>query len=191
MNWLQKLAYVGALSNTEWLREPVRQYIEQKFSEYSPNQLLMFGLTHDELIEPILKKILSIDVKIYPSQGGFPGPKPSGAFRADEWDIILEGIDQRKYDRGGRYADYVDSVLYHELVHAVNYVMGLFKEVTYDAMTLGDDYYGDPEEQRAYKAQMRIFLMNTVGLSEAQARRLMNEYSSDFSETRRNWVSAL
>ena len=40
------------------------EYIKQKFSEFNPKQLLMFGLNTDELAQSISTKVINIPINI-------------------------------------------------------------------------------------------------------------------------------
>jgi len=172
-------------NDLERFREPLKMYVKRQFyKEYNDQQMLLFGLTMDELIDSFLDKILSLKVNYSYSTSELP----RGHYDANADEIDVEGIDQKKYWTQSNYSSYMDSVIYHELVHAVDYHKKMWNKVAYDILELGDKYYGDPEEIRAYSAQMRIFLIDFIGLKPDQAERMMNKYSTDQSDTRKKWM---
>ncbi len=200
MNWYKnynmqhnflKLSQYLALHDPSALYEPLKKYLQTKFLEYSPNQLLLFGLSHDEIIESLWKKLLSIKINI-DSSGIYPKDKPYGYFSPEQWEIGIGGIDEKKYNQGGRYADYVDSALFHEYVHAINYIKKLYDSIGYDPnLPGGEIYYLDPEEQRAYKAQMKIFLQDFLGIPEHIVYRIMEQYTLDKDQKRKEYLKTI
>lgn len=174
----------------ERFREPLLHYIKKSFpKEYNPQQLLMFDLSVDELINVFLNKILSINIEysfLYPYN---IDSMPSGVFDGEKNEIRIDNINKKKYEKSIQYASYVDSVIFHELIHAVNFYKKLWDKVGYDALMMKDDYYGHPEEIRAYSAQLKDFLISHLGFSRKQAENMMNRYSSDKSDTRKKWIS--
>lgn len=179
------------LRDVERFRQPLIKYMKSEFKkEYDDRQLLMFGLTMDDLINVFLNKILSIEINFQYSYAPHD-ELPHGWYNLENNTITVAGIDARKYHsvNGESYRRYIDGVIFHELVHAVNYHKKLFDKITYDSIMMGDKYYSDPEEVRAYKAEIKTFLMDYLGLSRKQAENLMNKYSSDRSEIRRRWMA--
>lgn len=169
------------------------------FREYDDKQLMMFGMSTNDLVDAFLNKILSIRIYYGYEQGGLP----TGTYHGDpqyhhvpgkphegSHDYIeIEGIDARKYNRSVQYQRYTDSVIYHELVHAVNFHKKLWDEVTYTSLDVpSEKYYSDPEEVRAYRSQIRDFLVGHLGLSRGQAEKLMAKYSTDQSKHRVAWM---
>jgi hypothetical protein len=150
----------------------------------------------DELIDTFLDKILSI--RIYYVYTDDPDLKPYGHYHlgnSEKESITVGQLNKFKLHAGYhnestiRYRQYVDSVIFHELIHAVNFHKKLFDKVNYDALMMGEKYYTDPEEMRAYKAQMVDFLMNYMGFNRKQAENMMNKYTSDPSDERKKWVA--
>lgn len=179
------------LRDVERFREPLIKYMKSEFrKEYDDRQLLMFDLTMDDLISVFLNKILSIEISFQYSYAPYD-ELPHGWYNLENNTITVAGLDASRYRsvNGESYRKYIDSVIFHELVHAVNYHKKLFDKITYDPIMMGDKYYGDPEEVRAYKAEIKTFLMGHLGLSRKQAETLMNKYSSDRSEIRKRWMA--
>lgn len=175
-------------SNLERFRDPLRVYMLKTFpKEYNPQQLLMFGFSLNDLIDIFLNKILSLKVKIeYDRENS--GGMPYGNYDLEDNEIEVGNVNFYA-NTSDKYIQYVDSVIYHELIHAVNHNKKLFNKISYDALMLGDKYYSDPEEIRAYSSQIKDFLMGRLGFSRKQSEEMMNRFSSDSSNTRRNWIS--
>jgi hypothetical protein len=169
----------------ERFRIPLSNYLSNQFKEYDENQLLMFGLTTDELKDAFLDKILNID--IYFEFG--EKTNPVGQYNSRDNIITIDDVDRTWYRKSENYRKYTDSVIFHELIHAINYHKKLWNSVTYDGLIFDDRYYGDLEEIRAYKSQIRDFLVAHLELSRKQAESMMNKYSTDFSEYRKKWMS--
>ena len=187
---LKTLLFEDLSNNLERFREPLRIYMQKTFPrEYDQKQLLMFGLSMNNLINVFLNKVLS--TKIDYEYTDDEKLMPYGNYDIEKDEIMIGQVNYIRYssDRTKKYATYVDSVIYHELVHVVNYHKKLFNRTTYDALILGDKYYGDPEEVRAYTSQLKDFLVGHIGFSEKQAERIMNAYSTDLSQTRKQWIS--
>ena len=186
---LKSLLLENLSNDLERFREPLQKYMQKTFPrEYDSQQLLMFGLSMSNLIDVFLNKILSIKIN-YEYTNEF-NSMPHGSYNEDDT-ITIGQIDYHRYNavNGQKYAAYVDSVIYHELVHAINYHKKLFNKVTYDALMLGDKYYGDPEEIRAYTSELKDFLIGHLGFSRKQAEDMMNRYSTDRSETKKKWIA--
>ena len=165
------------LLNIEKFRKPLKLYIQNKFSGYANKQMLMFGLTHDDLIDGIMKKVLQIKVDFEYTYD--PKDNPTGVYDAERHEIIISSINPKKYEKTTGYEGYVDSVVFHELVHAVDYIKKLYDKVTYNGMEAGAQYYLDPEEMRAYQAQIKYFLQGFLGLSPRKSMSLMQRYTTD------------
>lgn len=185
---LISLLFEGMIpSDLERFREPLRTYMLRMFpKEYDPKQLLMFGLSLNDLIDIFLNKILSIKIKYEYGREG--GELPSGNYNNEKDEIEISGINFYSHT-SYKYIQYVDSVIYHELIHAVNFHKKLFDKVTYDILMLGDTYYSDPEEVRAYTSQIKDFLIGHLGFTRKQAEDVMNRFSSDRSSTREKWIA--
>jgi hypothetical protein len=184
---LKILLLENLFGDLERFREPLRTYMQKTFpKEYDSKQLLMFGLSMNDLIDVFLNKILSIRIRYtYYSEDTLP----YGEYNFKDDTITIGGVYHGRYNSSSKYAAYVDSVIYHELVHAINYHKKLFNKITYDALMMGDKYYGDPEEIRAYTSELKDFLIGHLGFSRKQAEDMMNRYSSDRSETRKKWIA--
>jgi len=190
-NWLFKISQTRYdIFDLEYFRQPLYQYVQRNFLEYNKDQSLLFGLSQEDLMKSLVDMVLHIP--FYIDYTDDPREQPSGVFTPSSWSIQINGINKKKYlsDRyRAGYSSYVDSVVYHELVHALNFVKKLWDKVSYDHFSLGKDYYGDPEEIRAYNAQMRDFLSDFIQIKPHQVRRLMNTYTNDRDPDRKNWIS--
>lgn len=188
MTNMVKLGQGIALFCPELYRPILYNYIQNHFSEYNPQQILMFGIDMDELVESFVDKILSIPIEIEWTDD--PREMPHGTFHVekDRLSIIIGGVNHKKYNspKNSKYINYVDSVLFHELIHATNYLFKPWDEVSYTEPE-GPDYYGDEQEQKAYSAQMKDFL----GLSKKRTTDLMNQFTYDKSHTRQEWMNYL
>lgn len=188
---LKPLLLEGFDQDLERFREPLRVYMAKTFPrEYDPKQLLMFSLTMEDLIDVFLNRILSLKVHYNFTHHGEDGRMPYAHFELDTNDVVVNDIDYHRAAsvNGHSYASYVDSVIYHELVHAVNYIKNLYDKVSYDVLMMGDKYYSDPEEIRAYSSQLKDYLVNHLGFSRKQAENMMNRYTTDKSSSREKWV---
>lgn len=196
---LKQLICENLPNDGERFREPLSTYLKQMFREYDDKQLMMFGMSTNDLVDAFLNKILSIRIYYGYEQGGLP----TGTYHGDpqyhhvpgkphegSHDYIeIEGIDPRKYNRSVQYQRYTDSVIYHELIHAVNFHKKLWDEVTYTSLDVpSEKYYSDPEEIRAYRSQIRDFLVGHLKLTRAQAEKMMAKYSTDQSKHRVAWM---
>jgi hypothetical protein len=175
---------------SEHIRQALGKYILTQFSkEFDPNQKLLFGLTLQDLYEPLLDRVLSIPVKLETTDD--PKENPSGECDMAKNVILISGVNYKRLSedksRAG-YTAYLQSVIFHEYVHALNYIKKLWEEITYDALVLGKNYYSDPEEIRAYRGQMNNFLKETLRLSDYQVKRLMNKYTSDIDRNRKEYL---
>jgi len=175
-------------NNINQYRIPLKRYIKNMFkTEYNDEQLLLFNLTTDELIQSFLDKILSIKISYEVDYEN----NPHGMYDGETNEITIN-YNPNKYDRYSRYPryhNYVDSVLFHELIHAINYHKKLWDKVTYDGLIFDDSYYGNEEEIRAYTSQIQIFLIQTLGMSKNKAIQLMTKYTTDKNSKYRNkWM---
>jgi hypothetical protein len=178
------------LYDKELFRHPLRSHLLRNFKEYDARQTLLFNLTMEDLVESIVDRVLRIPIHFEKSE--WTGThKPSGEFDAETMSINICGVDYRRYDKDrstAGYSSYLDAVIFHELVHAVNYLKGLWKQVAYNPFDMGKKYYGDPEEARAYRAMQVDFLQRHLGLRPEQVARLVNRYTTDPSDVRRQYL---
>jgi hypothetical protein len=161
--------------------EPLKKYIKKAFpSEYNDQQMLLFGFTMEDFINPLVDRVLSIPIKIeYTNE---PKVNPSGVFNSEKFEILIENINKSKYFKdkyNAGYSNYVNAVIFHEMVHAINYIKKLYTKVSYDALAMGKEYYHDPEEIRAYRAMMKDFLEEKLGIPKWQIKRMMSKYTTD------------
>ena len=194
MTWFSKnvkTADFGAWNTPELLRGPLVDYIQKHFRRFDPRQMLMFGLTNEELVGAIVDKIMEIPIEFEYTTGP---ENPSGTFHAEEWKIDINGMNLQKYKRDrakGGYQAYVDSAIFHEMVHAVDWLLGAFENIGYDSEVMGAKYYSDPEEARAYTAQMRTFLVDFLGIPPKRVSRMMAKWTTDKeSPARKTWLDA-
>jgi len=188
MNWYKKsqsaIPFVKEIFET-----PLKNYIYKTFpKEYNQQQLLMWDLTMDDFVSSIVNKILDIPILTYPQTDD---EKPNAHYDAEKNIIEVYGIDPAKYEKDiqkAGYNSYVNSVIFHELVHAVNFLKKLYSEVTYNPLSMGKEYYYDPEEIRAYKAMMKTFLEDYLKLSPYHIQRIMNKYTSDTDKKRQEYL---
>jgi len=181
-----------AAFNRDWMREPLRRYIARQFPEYNPQQLLLFGLSMEGLQDRLLDQVMEIPVDVeWTSE--WPAA-PNGHFYDQglmgKPAIFIQGIHRQRYENdraAGGYAAYTDGCIFHEMVHAVDWLKGLFTEVAYNPMEMGVRYYSDPEEVRAYGAQMR-YLCDFLGIPKGRVLQLMERYTTDPSDARREWM---
>lgn len=187
---LKSLLFEGMIpSDLERFREPLHAYMLKTFpKEYDPKQLLLFNLSLENLIDIFLNKILSIKITIEYDHHRNQNQFPYGTYYFEADEIEIGGINFYR-NTSDKYIQYVDSVIYHELIHAINSHKKLFDKLTYDALVLGDKYYSDPEEIRAYTSQLKDFLIGHLGFSRKQAENMMNIFSSDNSGIRKKWIS--
>jgi len=172
-----------SIFNLEDYREVLYDYMSDEFlKEFDPRQQLMFGLTINDLKKALVDKVLNTKIEF-----GLGSDKPHGSYDA-EADTIYVYYDPKKYDRYPRYTDYIDSIIFHELVHALNFRKKLWSSVSYDTLMLGKSYYNDPEEIRAYRAEIRNYLVKFLGMSRKKAEALMNKYTSDSSSHRKDQI---
>ena len=120
---------------------------------------------------------------------GNKNSNPYGIYDGIDNEIHIENVNNKRLETSIKYNQYVDSLIFHELIHAVNFHKKLWKKVTYDPMMMGEPYYSNSEEIRAYKAQIKNFLIGHLGLSRNQTENMMNKYSSDQSDTRKKWIN--
>ena len=168
----------------EWYRQPLRMHLERNYPQYDRRQQLLFGLSMNDLMDLVINRVLSVPVELEFSAD----QKPFGEFDAETMKIMVGGVNLKRYTADAAkagYAAYVQGVIYHELVHAADFLMGLWKEATYDHLMLGEAYYLDPAEKSAYTSQMSVFLRDYLRLPPHQVQRMMDFYSSDQSQSRR------
>jgi len=171
------------LDDVEDYRKALYDYMDEQFpKEFDPRQQLMFGLTMDDLKKAMVDKVLATPIRSYHTEDA-----PHGVFSAKDNEIELY-FDFNKQNSNPRYDAYVRSMLFHEFVHALNFAKKLWDRVTYDALMMGKSYYSDPEEKRAYRAQIRNYLARYLGLGRKKAETLMNRFSSDQSQDRKDWI---
>jgi len=190
-----KTLLVESLFNVEDYRPALDDYISNMFQkEYDERQLLMFGITIEELKNRFLDNILRIPVKHEESEGNPYGSyhaeedQPYGIYNAKR-DQISVGFDLRKYYRYPRYQQYVDSTLFHEFIHAINFRKKLWDKVSYEWWGMDNKYYGDPEEQRAYGGEIKYYMVRYLGFSRREAEKLMDKYTTDVgSKSRKEWM---
>jgi hypothetical protein len=191
MNWYKKSKIISAPIPIyeEIFHEPLKNYIYKTFpKEYNQQQLLMWDLTMDDFVNSIVNKIMEIPINVYPQEND---EKPHGHYNAEENIIEIFGVDPNKYTKDiskAGYSTYVNAVIFHELVHAVNYFKKLYSEVTYDPIMMGKSYYYNPEEIRAYKAMMKNFLEEYLNLSPHHIQRIMNKYTTDLDSKRKEYL---
>ena len=195
-NWQHKCgshAKYSFIDNTERFRIPMQRYLQHHFPEHSTKQQLLFDLSHEELMDAVINRILILPINVsYTNE--WPA-KPTGEFSFSEgWNnahIDIDNVNSIRYHTDiatAGYSAYVDAVIFHELIHAINYWKELYDQVQYDAFTLGDDYYGDPEEQRAYQGMIEFL---SPFISSGKIQQLLKRYTTDTSPERDKWMSAL
>ena len=191
-NWYKKsqlLSSIKDLIDMSIFEEPLMRYMQRMFSEYDPKQLLMFGLKTEDLIKPMVEKVLSLPIDVEYTTNTDQNPYAHFTFE-NELKIEVFGVNYKKYKNDiakAGYGRYVDAVVYHELVHAVNYFKKLYDRINY---SFADDikYYKDPEEVRAYFSMMKDFLIGVLGISESQVLRMMNKYTTDIGPKRKEYM---
>jgi hypothetical protein len=188
---LYKKASISELIDESFFIEPLKKYIHRKFPEYNPQQLLMFGLTMDDLMNGIIRRVLSIPVTIeYTSD---IRDNPSGNFHTEgeDYGITISNVNLSKFRQDkalAGYSSYVLSVIFHELTHAIDYIKKLYNEVNYNPLEMGEKYYYDPEEMRAYYSMMKDFLEDTLKISPKQVARMMGKYTTDMDKKREEYL---
>lgn len=179
-----KSLLLESIFDLEDYRTALYKYMDEEFpKEFDPRQQLMFGLTMDDLKKAMVDKVLNTRIIYNPYERDAAHGEYVGAINQ-----IYIDYNDKKYDKNFSYKTYVDSILFHELTHALNFHKKLWDDVTYDALMLGKSYYTDPEETRAYRAEIRNYLVQHLGMSRKKAEALMNRYTSDPSIHRKEWI---
>jgi len=174
--------------------EPLRKYIKKKISsEYNEQQMLLFGFAMDDFINPLINRIMSIPIEIIDYTND-PKQNPSGSFSHQDFKIYIENVNESKYFKDqyrAGYANYVNGVIFHEMVHAVDYIKKLYDSVSYNALEMGKKYYHDPEEIRAYRAMMKDFLEDELKIPAWRVRKMMAKYTTDLDAGRSQWLQEI
>jgi hypothetical protein len=190
MNWFKKAQITEFGIETEWFREPLRAYIKRMFIPKGQPALLPEALY--ELIESVLNKVIDMPVNIEYTDD--PTYNPSGTFHSDTMSIDIESVNPeriRKDSARGGYTSYVNSVLFHEMIHAVDYIYEVWKEVDYNGIMLDEQYYGHPAERRAYYAMMVDFLENFLGIPKHRVMGMMSKFTTETNPNRGKWMEQI
>lgn len=194
MNWYKKAQLKQKWFSIDMFKEPLRKYIYQTFQkEYNKQQTLLPGFSMDNLVNELVNKILQtpidFDFKL-PNEEGTPHAQydyPNNKIEVFNVDIVRYNKDKSKTG----YATYINSMIFHELIHAVNYIKKLYENITYNPYMLGKDYYLDPEEIRAYRAMMVTFLHDHLGLAPSSIFKIMNKYTTAPDKDREKYLKQI
>jgi hypothetical protein len=166
---------------------PLKSYLQRVFGkEYDERQTLMFGLSLDDFLDSVVDKVLGLPIEVTWTKD--PKQNPHGNFDHEEMIIHLDDVDKKRLQKHSGYETYVLGVVYHEMVHVIDYIKNLYREVSYDPLMLGEKYYKDPEEARAYQAMMLDFFEKHIGIRPSKVRSMMDRYTTDTDRKRAEWL---
>jgi hypothetical protein len=147
--------------------------------------------------DAILEKVFAIPVRVNEAMP-YEEAKPSGVFHVEDngsMEIEINGIDPRRFERDrahAGYTSYVNGVLYHEFVHAVDYLEGLFSKYYNERKAsgelFGEEYYRHPVESQAYYSMMADFFERFLKIPKSRMINMMQRYTTEPDRQRPQWL---